>query len=309
MDSRKITDPLNRGMVGGLLGMPADMLNMLRNGGRSVGNLANRLAGVNAPPAPMVENPVYGQEWWGNKMQQAGYVTPNRNKLAEFGAGLLDPGSVMTDVPMLAKGLFGLGDPATLSAAGGLFGMIKSPVGRIPETASDANKLADMLQRAGNAKGYSVTREGSAISPSQYITFVNDADPSLTRQVRVSNHIDKYPELASGTRTSVDPDSGVSFEQAVNWLSKNGFPTSLSNKYKDIPSWDEFYKQQGAARSSLEGKLDAAISAWRNQPKATRGEMPTMDEVEKLQKMVDEWRRLPANAKGPMPSIESLRAK
>ena len=46
MDSRKITDPLNRGMVGGMLGMPADMLNMLRNGGRSVGNLANRLAGV-----------------------------------------------------------------------------------------------------------------------------------------------------------------------------------------------------------------------------------------------------------------------
>ena len=122
MDSRKITDPLNRGMVGGLLGMPADMLNMLRNGGRSVGNLANRLAGVNAPPAPMVENPVYGQEWWGDKMQKAGYVSPNRNKLAEFGAGLLDPGSVMTDVPMLAKGLFGLGDPATTKMLGGLLG-------------------------------------------------------------------------------------------------------------------------------------------------------------------------------------------
>ena len=120
MDSRKITDPLNRGMVGGMLGMPADMLNMLRNGGRSVGNLANRLAGVNAPPAPMVENPVYGQEWWGNKMQQAGYVSPNRNKLAEFGAGLLDPGSVMTDVPMLAKGLFALGDPALQTITKGL---------------------------------------------------------------------------------------------------------------------------------------------------------------------------------------------
>ena len=122
MDSRKITDPLNRGMVGGLLGMPADMLNMLRNGGRSIGNLANRLAGVNAPPATMVENPVYGQEWWGDKMQKAGYVSPNRNKLAEFGAGLLDPGSVMTDVPMLAKGLFGLGDPATTKMLGGLLG-------------------------------------------------------------------------------------------------------------------------------------------------------------------------------------------
>ncbi len=122
MDSRKITDPLNRGMVGGLLGVPAELGAMFLNGGRSIGNLANRLAGVNAPPAPMVENPVYGQEWWGDKMQKAGYVSPNRNKLAEFGAGLLDPGSVMTDVPMLAKGLFGLGDPATTKMLGGLLG-------------------------------------------------------------------------------------------------------------------------------------------------------------------------------------------
>ena len=144
MDSQKVTDPLNRGMVGGLLGMPADMLNMLRNGGRSVGNLANRLAGVNAPPAPMVENPVYGQEWWGNKMQQAGYVSPNRNKLAEFGAGLLDPGSVMTDVPMLAKGLFGLGDPVTLSAAGGLLGSLS-----LKKSMSKLDDLQSVWKKSG----------------------------------------------------------------------------------------------------------------------------------------------------------------
>ena len=158
MDSQKVTDPLNRGMVGGLLGMPADMLNMLRNGGRSVGNLANRLAGVNAPPAPMVENPVYGQEWWGDKMQQAGYVSPNRNKLAEFGAGLLDPGSVMTDTPMLAKGLFGLGDPATLSAAGGLLGHMKlsklfPPKQSSPSHARDLAEEVSRIQREWESSG------------------------------------------------------------------------------------------------------------------------------------------------------------
>jgi hypothetical protein len=151
----RFTDPINRGMVGGLLGLPAEMANMLRNGGRSVGNLANKLAGVNAPPAPMVENPVYGQEWWGNKMQKAGYVSPNRNKLAEFGAGLLDPGSVMTDVPMLAKGLFGLGDPATISAVGGLLGGVNVfPKRDFSWVGSDQIEAAKQISEAAkNSKG------------------------------------------------------------------------------------------------------------------------------------------------------------
>lgn len=142
MDTNKITDPLNRGMVAGLLGMPADMVNMLRNAGRSVQNLT--LMAQNKPTIPMQQDPAYGQEWWGNKMQQTGYVSPNRNKLAEFGAGLLDPGSVMTDVPMLAKGLFGFGDPATISAVGGLLGMTSKSgkAGDVFETASALSKKA-----------------------------------------------------------------------------------------------------------------------------------------------------------------------
>lgn len=144
MDLRKVTDPLNRGMVGGLLGIPAEIAAMVTNGGRSIGNLANRLAGVNAPPAPMIENPQFGQEWWGNKMQQAGYVTPNRNALAEFGAGLLDPGSVMAHGPALAKGLFGLGDPAATKMLGGLLG---ATAWRGPNKRNDMNAsyLKDLI--------------------------------------------------------------------------------------------------------------------------------------------------------------------
>ena len=145
--------------------------------------------------------------------------------------------------------------------------------GRIPESGVDIRKLADMLERAGVKGGYQITREGSAVSPSQYITFDKVAGESNPRQVRISNHADKYPELATGIRTSVDPATEISFEQAVNWLAKEGYPTNLSSKYKHIPSWEEHYAQQQAARD--ENRLESLIDAWRNKPKATRGPIPT----------------------------------
>jgi hypothetical protein len=174
-------------------------------------------------------------------------------------------------------------------------GMIKTAVGRIPETHSETTKLADMLTRAGEKKGYVVNRSGSAISPSQYVTF-SQRDPVTEelinqRQVRLSNHADKYPELASGVRTSVDPSTEVSFEQAVNWLGRNGYPTSLSVRYKDIPTWEDRFKRQAEARNTTSAKLDNLISAWRNMPKATRGEMPTIDDINNGMTVIDLWRR------------------
>jgi hypothetical protein len=165
------------------------------------------------------------------------------------------------------------GGMAIGKAPAGSLGMNVTSKGRIPETGVDTRKLADMLERAGVKGGYEIAREGSAVSPSQYITFRNPADELATRQVRISNHADKYPELASGVRTSVDPATEVSFEQAVNWLAKEGYPTSLSKKYKNIPSWEQHYFQQQAARDA--NKLQGLIDAWRNKPKATRGPIPT----------------------------------
>jgi hypothetical protein len=125
--------------------------------------------------------------------------------------------------------------------------MIKLPTGRIPESAEEIRKFVDMLSEAGTKKGYGVSVEGSNISPSKYVTFSKDDD--IYRQVRISNHPDKYPERAIGTRTSVDPETQISFEQAVNWLDRQGFPTELSTKYKDVPSWEQYYKMQDEARS------------------------------------------------------------
>lgn len=179
----------------------------------------------------------------------------------------------------LGAALNGVGLLPFIPAIGG---MIKTPVGRIPETASETRSLADMLQRAGERAGYQVSRSDSAISPSRYVTFQRAGDDigDSIRQVRISNHQDKYPELASGTRTSVDPNTKVSFEQAVNWLGREGFPTSLSSKYKNIPTWDHYYETKRVMDSSKEVRLQRLQAAWLNQPKATRGPRPTLNDLE-----------------------------
>jgi hypothetical protein len=172
-------------------------------------------------------------------------------------------------------------------------GMIRTQVGRIPETASETRMLADLLQRAGEKAGYVVRRNDSAISPSRYVSFTKAGDEigDTTRQVRISNHIDKYPELADGIRTSIDPTTAVSFEQAVNWLGREGFPTNLSARYKDVPSWEQYYANQSAARASEQSRLDGLLGAWRNLPKATRGDMPTLDDVSAGMTAIDLMRR------------------
>lgn len=194
----------------------------------------------------------------GYEADESGNITPTFNALEE---------AMNVATNMMVGGM------AIGKAPAGSLGMNVTSKGRIPENGVDTKKLADMLHRAGVKSGYEIARESSAVSPSQYITFRNPADELATRQVRISNHADKYPELASGVRTSVDPATEVSFEQAVNWLAREGYPTNLSNRYKNIPSWEQHYAQQQALRES--NKLQYLIDAWRSKPKATRGPIPT----------------------------------
>lgn len=88
-----LTDAANRGMVAGSLGAPVDMATTLTNlliaGGGYVGHKAGLLS---QPPELIDSRNVPGSsEWIGQKMQNAGAVSPNRNALAEFGMGLLSP--------------------------------------------------------------------------------------------------------------------------------------------------------------------------------------------------------------------------
>lgn len=224
MDSRKITDPLNRGMVGGLLGVPAELGAMFLNGGRSIGNLANRLAGVNAPPAPMVENPVYGQEWWGNKMQQAGMVSPQRNKLAEFGAGLLDPSGV-AKAPVLAKGLFALGDPATTKMLGGLLGATVWHGSPHKFDKFDSSKIG--TGEGAQAYGHGLYLAESPAVAKQYQDALSDFDMFVKGQP--FNNADPMHRAAEAIRTAQDgghsiTDVAARLQRSIADLQSRGKP-------------------------------------------------------------------------------------
>lgn len=151
-------------------------------------------------------------------------------------------------------------------------GMIKTKYGRVPETGSEIKSLAEMLDRNGMKAGHDVVVSSSGVSPSTYLTFSKDGIPS--QQVRLSNHKDFYPELAptgdGSSRFSVDPVSGNTFEEAVNWLADKGFSTPLAKRF------EPFRGVQAAEIKAHEANaLQRKIDAWRNQPKATRGPMPT----------------------------------
>lgn len=192
-----------------------------------------------------------------------------------------DVNRYMNEPETRTMGNFALSGLGMLPFVPAMGGMIKTPVGRIPETGEETRKLSEMLKRAGERAGYSVSHERSAVSPSQYVTFrkASDETGDMTRQVRLSNHADKYPELATGTRISVDPVTEVSFEQAVNWLGREGYPTNLSAKYKEIPTWEQFYEARRIADQSQEIRLQKLQAAWLNQPKAVRGPRPTLDDI------------------------------
>jgi hypothetical protein len=88
-----LSDAANRGMVAGSLGAPVDMATTLTNLLIAGGGYAGHKAGLLSQPPELIDsrNVPGSSEWIGQKMQNAGIVSPNRNALAEFGMGLLSP--------------------------------------------------------------------------------------------------------------------------------------------------------------------------------------------------------------------------
>lgn len=88
-----LLDAANRGMVAGTLGAPVDMATQAANlGVAGVGYLGHKLGLLQVPPDLIDSRNVPGSsEWIGQKMQNAGMVTENRNPVAEAGMGLLSP--------------------------------------------------------------------------------------------------------------------------------------------------------------------------------------------------------------------------
>jgi hypothetical protein len=90
---RDLADAGNRGAFAGVLGAPVDLANGVANAAIMGGGLLG--VGLGAWPAseaPMpIERPAGGSEWIGQKLQDNGWVTANRNPLAEGLAGLALP--------------------------------------------------------------------------------------------------------------------------------------------------------------------------------------------------------------------------
>lgn len=93
VNTRPVTDVVNRALVAGTLGAPVDIATMLMR-----------------PFGYKEEKPFMGSEYIGQKMQEAGMVTPTRRPLAELATGLAP--SILTGGTGLAR--YGIGKAGEL---------------------------------------------------------------------------------------------------------------------------------------------------------------------------------------------------
>ena len=86
-----LLDAANRGMVANTLGGPVDLATTLTNLGIAGAGYVGHKTGLLSQPPELIDprNVPGSSEWIGQKMQNAGMVSPNRNALAEAGMGLL----------------------------------------------------------------------------------------------------------------------------------------------------------------------------------------------------------------------------
>jgi hypothetical protein len=248
-------DAVNRGAIGATLGAPVDMANSLLNLGKAgYGYVGNKTGLLSADQMPeLIDNPVGGSEYIGNQMQRLGVVSPNRNALAEGLAGFL-PMSPSTS----AKAVAAIG-------AGGLVpgmeaAMLNTVNGKIPETLKETSDLARLLSKKAQSRGYLVDHSVSNVSPSQYVTFSRSSPDGMEAlpdlQVRFSNHGDRYPMPdVTGTRFSVDPSTGNTYEQAIKWLNEQGV-----NVNKRLPKPQ--FRDDALIARIWGGPLETAPPAW-----------------------------------------------
>jgi len=167
----------------------------------------------------------------GYETDEAGNITPKFNA----------PEEAMNVAGNLMGGGMAIG-----RAPAGSLGMNVTRAGRIPETASDVSKLADLLEKRAASAGIEMATDKSRISPSRYIEFTKpDGEPY---KVRISNHLDVH----KGNNISVDPHSMNTFEEAISLLKENGIPIpdrkiidrSLNNQTNKAWLWSQFQSKE-----------------------------------------------------------------
>ena len=124
-------------------------------------------------------------------------------------------------------------------------GMIKLAHGRIPETYVEANKLRDAIYNQLKKSGNDLSYGDSLVSPSRYVSTSFPPQSSNWADelsVRLSNHgdVNGFNSNPAAGKLSVDPKTGLTFEDAVRWLNSNGYDMGslLSTANKKYPARD-----------------------------------------------------------------------
>lgn len=124
-------------------------------------------------------------------------------------------------------------------------GMIKLEHGRIPETYVEANKLRDAIYNQLKKSGNDLSYGDSLVSPSRYVSTSFPPQSSNWADelsVRLSNHgdVNGFNSNPAAGKLSVDPKTGLTFEDAVRWLNSNGYDMGslLSTANKKYPARD-----------------------------------------------------------------------
>lgn len=124
-------------------------------------------------------------------------------------------------------------------------GMIKLEHGRIPETYVEANKLRDAIYNQLKKSGNDLSYGDSLVSPSRYVSTSfppQSSNWANELSVRLSNHgdVNGFNSNPAAGKLSVDPKTGLTFEDAVRWLNSNGYDMGslLSTANKKYPARD-----------------------------------------------------------------------
>lgn len=267
------TDAVNRGAIGGLIGAPVDAAAGVVNAGLMGLGYAGHKAGLLSAgqmPQPIL-NPIGGSEWIGRKMQNRGYVSPNRNALAEMLAGMVAPSGTNA----LAKALYGAETVIAANAAAAR----PAPIGLMAQQGAinpdDPRRLGNALRKMG----LNPSESGSGLSSSQYFQFEN---PKTLKpiKIRISDH--DYPshygtqyandfDLASGhsstgvTRAMHTDDNWLDVAKKVSERTGVDLPKYAKNLVDKRQLAED---AANAARLQQEQLIkQSQIDAWNNRPK------------------------------------------
>lgn len=227
-----------------------DFVSFLQGASNSAAsNLSAPVDGINwllgKAGLPVSKAPVGGSAW----LRQAGLTAEPKNRnaglLGEFVGGVM-PIVAAAKAPQIAAWLNqagrNLSAPRTLNHQ---LGMIKLGHGRIPETYVEANKLRDAIYNQLKKSGNDLSYGDSLVSPSRYVSTSfppQSSNWANELSVRLSNHgdVNGFNSNPAAGKLSVDPKTGLTFEDAVRWLHSNGYDMGslLSTANKKYPARD-----------------------------------------------------------------------